>query len=277
MSKIYEQGASGLVVGAIGADGTFGTSSKAIEGLIELSLDISEELTKIPADNNPAFATFKSPAIGSGELKITAIPLHDYALLTSAIQGSSNVIAFGEDVPVTYHGFSFKKIYVADGVQSTNLIMAHRCVFGFPTEGSVTKDEAGNTITECTIPFEVYPAYYTDGSETRCRTLTKLNSAVHAALYATLKDKCFAPSEALLGGCVVTFTKTPVTATVVVKFGSTVVPPQSDGTYKLTAGSYTYDASASGYTGTAGTSLVIAAEDITAGAKAVTVTLTEAT
>lgn len=275
MAKIYEKGASDLIVGVVGADGTFGTSSKKIPGVIEVTIDVEETLTKIAADNNIGYIVLKSVARGSGELNITGVPVEDYPKITSAVENTAGIVAFGEEAAAKHCGFSFKKKYFIDGVEHANVVMMHNVAFGIPSEGAVTEDEEGNSITECTIPFEIMPAEYVEGTTNKRRTLTKLNSSANAALYTALKDKCFMPAEASLDGCVVTFTKTPEAAIVTVLFGTTVIPAQADGTYKLTTGSYTYNASAEGYTSTTGTALVIGSEDITAGAKAVTVTLTQ--
>ena len=76
--------------------------------------------------------------------------------------------------------------------------------------------------------------------------------------------------------CVVTFETTPATATIVVKKGTQTITPNQDGTYNLPAGSYTYDATAEGYTSKTDQSLVISSSDETTGTKTVSVTLSEA-
>ena len=76
--------------------------------------------------------------------------------------------------------------------------------------------------------------------------------------------------------CAVTFTLSPETATLVVKDSeSNTVSPVS-GVYYLTAGSYTYTASAEGYTSQENQSLTISAGDVSTGTKTVSVTLVEA-
>jgi len=74
--------------------------------------------------------------------------------------------------------------------------------------------------------------------------------------------------------CLVTFTKTPEGLTLVVKNseGDTVTP-EADGTYKLIAGTYAYDASADGYTAVTDQELVISSGDATGGTKTVAITL----
>lgn len=75
--------------------------------------------------------------------------------------------------------------------------------------------------------------------------------------------------------CAVTFSKTPSTATIVVKKGSTVIDPAEGGVYYLEEGSYTYTASAEGYVTKANQSFSITSSDKTTGSKTITVTLVQ--
>lgn len=77
--------------------------------------------------------------------------------------------------------------------------------------------------------------------------------------------------------CKVTFSTTPSGATIVVKDSKgNSIAKNTDGTYHLKEGSYTYDASAEGYTSKTNQSLTITNSDEATGTKTVTVTLTEA-
>lgn len=74
--------------------------------------------------------------------------------------------------------------------------------------------------------------------------------------------------------CKVTFSATPSTATIVVKDSAgKTISKNTDGTYHLKEGSYTYTASAEGYTTKENQSLTISNSDETTGTKTVTVTL----
>lgn len=74
--------------------------------------------------------------------------------------------------------------------------------------------------------------------------------------------------------CKVTFSATPSTATIVVKDSAgKTVGKNTDGTYHLKEGSYTYDASAEGYTSKEDQALTITNSDEATGTKTVTVTL----
>jgi len=76
--------------------------------------------------------------------------------------------------------------------------------------------------------------------------------------------------------CGVSFTLSPETATLVVKDSESHTITAVDGVYWLPAGSYTYTASAEGYTSAEDVSLTISAGDVTTGTKTVEVTLVEA-
>lgn len=77
--------------------------------------------------------------------------------------------------------------------------------------------------------------------------------------------------------CTVTFSTTPAAATIVVKDSeSQTVTPTSAKVYSLEAGSYTYTATADGYTTIENASLTVSSSDVTTGTKTVTVTMEEA-
>lgn len=81
-------------------------------------------------------------------------------------------------------------------------------------------------------------------------------------------------TKSLTKYCVVTFDTTPAGASITV-YDSTPeeVDAEADGTYKLAEGSYTYDASADGYTAKIGEALVVSSGDVTTGTKTEAVTL----
>lgn len=73
----------------------------------------------------------------------------------------------------------------------------------------------------------------------------------------------------------VTFSKTPAETKIVLKDSSgQIIGAELDGTYILAVGTYSYDATADGYTSKTNQSLTIATGDVASG-KTVTVTLTE--
>lgn len=75
--------------------------------------------------------------------------------------------------------------------------------------------------------------------------------------------------------CEVTFSTTPADTTIVVKNSSSETVAPVGGKYYLAAGSYTYTATAEGYTAKEDQSLTVSAGDVTTGTKTVSVTLTE--
>lgn len=74
----------------------------------------------------------------------------------------------------------------------------------------------------------------------------------------------------------VTLTLTPTSANVTIKNGSgSVIPKAEDGKYYMDVGTYTYTATAAGYTDGSG-SIEITSSDKTSGKKTVAITLTAA-
>lgn len=73
--------------------------------------------------------------------------------------------------------------------------------------------------------------------------------------------------------CVVTFSNTPEATVIVLKQGATTIGPEGDGTYILEEGTYSYDATATGYVSKTDQELIITNADETTGTKTVTVTL----
>lgn len=93
--------------------------------------------------------------------------------------------------------------------------------------------------------------------------------SVTASDYSTTADALRAFN--LLYTCVVTFTLATTGATLVVKKAGVVVAPETDGTYALKEGSYTYDVTKAGYTGKLAQALTITNAEETSGTKAVSV------
>lgn len=75
--------------------------------------------------------------------------------------------------------------------------------------------------------------------------------------------------------CIVTFAKTPETATIkVFDSNGKEIGANANGKYSLDVGNYTYNAKNTGYVSKTEQSLVITSADVTTGTKTVTVTLT---
>lgn len=78
--------------------------------------------------------------------------------------------------------------------------------------------------------------------------------------------------------CVVTFSKTPNTATITVKDANgTAITADAGGTYTLYEGTYKYDAANDGYISKTNQTLTVSQSDVVTGTKTVTVTLTAET
>lgn len=104
------------------------------------------------------------------------------------------------------------------------------------------------------------------------RLLQNITGKTVTGKYKQLADLFEAYNDKYL--CEVTFSTTPAGATIVVKDSAGKTISAKEGKYYLNEGSYTYDASATGYVSKTGQSLVITNSDEQTGTKTVTVTLT---
>ena len=119
-------------------------------------------------------------------------------------------------------------------------------------------------LKEGSYTYDASAAHYTSKTN-QALTITNADETTGTKTVSVTLDRA---------DCEVTFSTTPENATIVVKDSeSETVSPDASGKYYLTAGSYTYDASAEGYTAKEGQSLTIAAGDVTTGTKTVTVEL----
>jgi len=140
----------------------------------------------------------------------------------------------------------------------------------------VVKDSGGNAIPkhtdgtyhlkEGTYTYTVSADHYTTKSN-QSLTITNSDETTGTKTVNVSLDRA---------DCEVTFTLSPETATLVVKDSESHTVSPVGGKYYLAAGSYTYTASAEGYTPKENQSLTISAGDVTTGTKTVSVTLVEA-
>lgn len=140
----------------------------------------------------------------------------------------------------------------------------------------VLKDSGGKVIgkstdgkyhlKEGTYSYSVSADHYT-AKENQSLTITNSDETTGTKTVSVSLDR---------KDCAVTFTLSPETATLVVKDSEAHTIEADNGVYYLEAGSYTWSASAEGYTAQENQSLTISAGDVTTGTKSVSVTLVEA-
>lgn len=151
------------------------------------------------------------------------------------------------------------------------------------TEGStvVVKDINGDDVTvETNGTYKLHEETYTvTNSKAGYFSKTTTIEVEQADITAGTKAVTL---EALEKYCVVTFAVKDSEsdaniedAVIVVNDGEDIVTAESDGTYKLVAGTYTYGVTASGYTPQTAQELVISSGEVTTGTKAVSVALVE--
>ncbi len=78
ISQLYEVGNRKFFAAELKADGTFGTKTYH-EGLMELKLEFSQEITEINADDNPSYISLAGPVTGEGTVKFAVLPYSVYS------------------------------------------------------------------------------------------------------------------------------------------------------------------------------------------------------
>ena len=168
---------------------------------------------------------------------------------------------------------------LAELLDAFNALYLCKVTFSTTPSGAiiVVKDSNGNEIgksadgtfhlKEGSYTYDASAAHYTSKTN-QTLTITNADETTGTKTVNVTLDRA---------DCEVTFSTTPENATIVVKDSeSETVSPDASGKYYLVAGSYTYTASAEGYTTKEDQALTITAGDVTTGTKTVTVELSAA-
>ena len=78
ISQLYEVGNRKFFASTLNADGTFG-DKEYHEGLIEVKVEFSQEVTEISADDNPAYISLEGAVSGEGTVKFAVLPYSVYS------------------------------------------------------------------------------------------------------------------------------------------------------------------------------------------------------
>ena len=193
--KIVEKGNFGLVVQVLNSDGTYSATVKAIDGLMKIELESSQETANIPADDLPDYYTSRGPLILTGTLTLAGVPLADYKELFDAIEDKNGVVIAGGYVEVKKLGLAFKN-RASDG--SINQFTLNNVNLTLPPIKTATLDESGTTIREFAIPITANPYEYTDeGGDAARVTYSILNSTKNATIWESANGKIYVPDTTI--------------------------------------------------------------------------------
>jgi len=189
-SQLYEIGNKKFFAASLNADGTFG-AKEYHEGLMEVELEFSSEVTDISADDEPAFVRLNSPLEGEGSVKFAALPFNVYSKffdVTTDKNGAVVIKSSGRGKEVAF-GF-----YTTLGDGSEAMFTLYRAIFQLPALSSVSFD--GQTIRDLSLNVKVYPYAVKEGSRVKDRvTYTILNSNMNADIWDKVQRQIYVPDS----------------------------------------------------------------------------------
>ena len=188
VSQLYEVGNRKFFAASLNPDGTFG-AKEYHEGLMEVELEFSSEVTDISADDEPAFVRLNSPLEGEGSVKFAVLPFNVYAKffdVTTDKNGAVVIKSSGKGKEVAF-GF-----YSTLGDGSEAMFTLYRAIFQLPALSSVSFD--GQTIRDLTLNVKVYPFAVKEGTRVKDRvTYTILNSNMNADIWEKVQRQIYIP------------------------------------------------------------------------------------
>jgi len=188
ISQLYEVGNRKFFAAEITSAG-FGAKTYH-EGLMELKLEFSQEVTEINADDNPAYITLASPVTGEGTVKFAVLPYSVYSKFFNVTTDKNGaVVISGKAKAPKFVAFGYYS-QVGDGSES--LFTLYKAAFSLPPLNSVSFD--GKTIRDLTLEVKVYPHTYKDvANKDQQVSYTILNSATNATIWAKAQAAIYVP------------------------------------------------------------------------------------
>lgn len=188
VSQLYETGNKKFFAAELKKDGTFGEKTY-YEGLMEVSIEFSQEVTEVGADDKPDFITLASPMLGEGTVKFAVLPYEIYSRffnMTTDKNGAVVISGKGKPKQVAFGYYS----QVGDGSES--LFTLYRATFSLPSLNSVSYD--GKSIRDLTLNVKTYPYDYKDkDGKAQQATYTILNSEINRDIWDDVQDKIYIP------------------------------------------------------------------------------------
>ena len=193
ISQLYEVGNRKFFAAEILATGAFGAKTYH-EGLMELKLEFSQEVTEINADDNPAFITLASPVTGEGTVKFAVLPYSVYSkFFNVTVDKNGAVVISGKSAKPKLVAFGYYS-QVGDGSES--MFTLYKAAFSLPPLNSVSFD--GKTIRDLTLEVKVYPYAYKDAAnKDQQATYTILNSETNKTVWAKAQTAIYVPDSTL--------------------------------------------------------------------------------
>ena len=193
ISQLYETGNRKFFAAELKTDGTFGEKTYH-EGLVEVKLEFSQEVTEINADDNPAYITLASAVTGEGTVKFAVLPYSVYSKffnVTTDMNGA--VVISGKSAKPKQVAFGYYS-QVGDGSES--MFTIYKATFSLPSLNSVTFD--GKTIRDLTLNVKIAPYTYTDADgKLQQATYSIINSETNKDIWSDVQDDIYIPDKAV--------------------------------------------------------------------------------
>ena len=189
ISQLYEVGNRRFFAAEILPNGTFGTKEYH-EGLIEVNLEFTQEVTDINADDNPSFIQLAGAVSGEGSIQFAVLPLSVYTKFFNATRDRNNaVVISGRATPPKRVAFGF---YSQLGDGSTSMFTIYNSSFSLPPLNTVSFD--GETIRDLTLEVNIRPHTYRDAANREQQvSYTIINSNTNASIWDRVQDAIYIP------------------------------------------------------------------------------------
>lgn len=247
-------------------DITYGTPFEVIPAA-ELSRTTETSSETHYYDNVPAIVI---DSTGSDEVSITGavIPFSALARITGqAYDASKGMFIEGERNPKY-----FALGYITEKTDGTEVFVWRlKGKFNVPDSTHATKND-GTDANGQELTFTGINTNHKFTATGKTAKAINIEQDINPQSESTFFGSVQTP-DTVESTCEVTFATTPTNANVAVKKSGATINPDAQGKYHLSAGSYTYTASATGYTTQTDVALTISSSDVTTGEKEVTVTL----
>lgn len=193
ISQLYETGNRKFFAAELKSDNTYGEKTYH-EGLVEVKLDFTQEITEISADDDPAFITLGSAVTGSGTVKFAVLPYGVYSKffnVTTDMNGA--VVISGKSAKPKQVAFGYYS-QVGDGSES--MFTIYKASFSLPSLNSVSFD--GKTIRDLTLDVKIAPYSYTDSQgKLQQATYSIINSESNKDIWSDVQDAIYIPDKAV--------------------------------------------------------------------------------
>ena len=193
ISQLYETGNRKFFAAELKSDNTYGEKTYH-EGLVEVKLDFTQEITEISADDDPAFITLGSAVTGSGTVKFAVLPYSVYSKffnVTTDMNGA--VVISGKSAKPKQVAFGYYS-QVGDGSES--MFTIYKASFSLPSLNSVSFD--GKTIRDLTLDVKIAPYSYIDSQgKFQQATYSIINSESNKDIWSDVQDEIYIPDKAV--------------------------------------------------------------------------------